>query len=282
VTAPSSADSSTVAAEVAAEPVVSVSSLTRRFGAVVAVDRATLTVGRGEIFGLIGPNGAGKSTLIKMLTTLLPPTSGSARVAGFDIRTQQAAVRRSIGYVPQLLSADGELTGTENLMLSARLYLIPRAERDARIAEALEMMELQNVRDRRVGTYSGGMIRRLEIAQSVLHRPRVIFMDEPTIGLDPVARHLVWGHVRTLRDEFGASIVLTTHQMDEADSLCDRIGVIHAGHVAAVGTPAELKARVGTEATLDDVFAALTGAALDTRGDYRHVREERRGAREHG
>ncbi|HTT12571.1 MAG TPA: ATP-binding cassette domain-containing protein [Burkholderiaceae bacterium] len=262
--------------------VVSVSALTRRFGPLVAVDGATLQVQRGEMFGLIGPNGAGKSTLVKMLTTLLPPSSGSARVAGFDIHTQQAEVRRSIGYVPQLLSADGELTGYENLLLSARLYLLPHGERERRIDQALATMGLQDVRDRLVGTYSGGMIRRLEIAQSALHRPQVIFMDEPTIGLDPTARHAVWGHVRSLRAAYGTSIVLTTHQMEEADTLCDRIGVIHAGHLVAVGTPRELKARVGEGATLDDVFASLTGAALDMRGDYRHVREERRGAREHG
>ena len=262
--------------------VVTVSALTRRFGPLVAVDRATLQVERGEMFGLIGPNGAGKSTLIKMLTTLLPPSGGSARVAGFDIAAQQADVRRSIGYVPQLLSADGELTGYENLLLSARLYLLPRQQRERRIDEALATMGLQDVRDRLVGTYSGGMIRRLEIAQSALHRPQVIFMDEPTIGLDPTARHAVWGHVRGLREQYGTSIVLTTHQMEEADTLCDRIGVIHAGRVVAVGTPRELKARVGAGATLDDVFASLAGAVLDTRGDYRHVREERRGVREHG
>jgi len=262
--------------------VVNVADLTRRFGEIVAVDRATLHVERGEIFGLIGRNGAGKSTLIKMLTTLLPPSGGSAQVAGFDIVRQPGDVRRAIGYVPQLLSADGELTGYENLLLSARLYLLPRAERTRRIDESLAMMGLQDVRDRLVGTYSGGMIRRLEIAQSALHRPRVIFMDEPTIGLDPTGRHTVWGHVRTLQQQFGTSIVLTTHQMEEADALCDRIGVIHAGHVVAVGTPQELKARVGPGATLDDVFAALTGARIDPRGDYRHVREERRGASEHG
>jgi ABC-2 type transport system ATP-binding protein len=143
-------------------------------------------------------------------------------------------------------------------------------------------MGLQEVRDRLVGTYSGGMIRRLEIAQSALHRPRVIFMDEPTIGLDPTGRHAVWGHVRALREQYGTSIVLTTHQMEEADSLCDRIGVIHGGRLVADGTPQELKALVGAGATLDDVFTALTGAALDVRGDYRHVREERRGVSEHG
>lgn len=261
---------------------VSASELTRRFGDLVAVDRASFSVNAREVFGLIGPNGAGKSTLIKMLTTLLPPSGGSARVAGFDIAAQPAEVRTRIGYVPQLLSADGELTGYENLLLSARLYLIPRAERAARIGEALAMMGLQDVRDRIVQTYSGGMIRRLEIAQSTLHRPRVIFMDEPTVGLDPSGRHAVWKHVLALRAQFGAAIVLTTHQMEEADELCDRIGVLHEGRLVAVGTPQELKARVGARATLDDVFETLTGAALEGRGGYRDVRRERRGVREHG
>ena len=262
--------------------VVKAVDLTRRFGQRAAVDRATFDVKAGEIFGLIGPNGAGKSTLIKMLTTLLPPTSGSAWVAGFDIGAHAGAVRRCIGYVPQLLSADGELTGYENLLLSARLYLLPASERKARIEEALSMMGLHDVANRLVRTYSGGMIRRLEIAQSTLHRPRLIFMDEPTIGLDPSGRHLVWQHVRALRAQAGTAILLTTHQMEEADSLCDRIGVLCAGRLVAVGSPAELKQRVGAHATLDDVFEALTGTALAARGDYRNVREERRGVREHG
>ncbi len=263
-------------------PAVGANDLTRRFGDLVAVDRVTFSVPAREIFGLIGPNGAGKSTLIKMLTTLLPPTGGSAHVAGFDIAREPAAVRKRIGYVPQLLSADGELTGYENLLLSARLYLIPRREREGRIAQALAMMGLDEVRDRLVRTYSGGMIRRLEIAQSTLHRPRVIFMDEPTVGLDPSGRHAVWKHVRALREQFGAAIVLTTHQMEEADELCDRIGVLHAGRLVAVGTPQELKERVGEGATLDDVFEALTGAVLADRGGYSDVRSERRGVREHG
>ena len=263
-------------------PVISATDLTRRFASLLAVDRATFDVQPGEIFGLIGPNGAGKSTLIKMLTTLLPPSSGTARVAGFDIAVRPAEVRRRIGYVPQLLSADGELTGYENLLLSARLYLVPHRERAARIDQALAMMGLHDVRNRLVRTYSGGMIRRLEIAQSTLHRPRVIFMDEPTIGLDPTSRHVVWQHIRALGSQSGTALLLTTHQMEEADSLCHRIGVLCAGRLVAVGSPRELKAQVGKDATLDDVFEALTGAALAVRGDYRHVREERRGVQEHG
>jgi ABC-2 type transport system ATP-binding protein len=258
-----------------ASPCIETDRLTRAFGDHVAVDSVSVTVRSGEIFGLIGPNGAGKSTLIKMLTTMLPPTSGSARIAGFDIVRDAQTVRAHIGYVPQLLSADGALTAYENLLLSARLYLIPRREREARIARALETMGLKDVLNKIVQTFSGGMIRRLEIAQSMLHNPSILFMDEPTVGLDPVARHGVWDHVRDLRDRLGTTILLTTHLMDEAEALCERIGVLHAGRLEATGTPAELKARVGPKATLDDVFAAITGEEIAAEGNYRNIREGR-------
>ena len=261
--------------------VVETFELARRFGSVIAVAGISMAVNSGEIFGLIGPNGAGKSTLIKMLTTLLPPSSGRALVTGFDVITQPGEVRKRIGYVPQLLSADGELTGYENLLLSSRLYLIPRAERERRIADALAMMGLSDVRDRLVRNYSGGMIRRLEIAQSTLHRPAVLFMDEPTVGLDPTGRRAVWDHVRALRREHEAAIVITTHHMDEAQELCDRVAVLHAGKIEGLGTPAELRAKLGPTATLDDVFAALTGGEIEAGGGYRDVRETRRSAREH-
>jgi ABC-2 type transport system ATP-binding protein len=244
------------------EPVVQVRDLTRRFGKMTAVDRVSFEIAAGETFALIGPNGAGKSTLMKMLTTMLPPTSGEAKVAGFDVARQPQAVRAHIGYVPQLLSADGELTGYENMLLSARLYLLPRRERAQRVAEALEMVGLTEAKDRLVNTYSGGMARRLEIAQSTLHRPAVLFMDEPTVGLDPAGRRTVWRHVRALRDEIGAAVVFSTHYMDEAQEVCDRIALINRGTLAALGAPAELTARQGPGATLDDVFAALTGEAL--------------------
>jgi ABC-2 type transport system ATP-binding protein len=263
-------------------PAIAVERLTRAFGDRVVVREVSLAVRPGEIFGLIGPNGAGKSTLVKMLTTLLPPTSGGARVAGCDIVGDAQKVRGRIGYVPQLLSADGALTGYENLLLSARLYLIPRREREARIAMALRDMGLDEAKDRLVQTYSGGMIRRLEIAQSMLHNPAVLFMDEPTVGLDPVARHSVWDRVRDLRERFGTTMLLTTHLMDEADALCDRIGVLHAGVLEAVGAPAELKARVGPQATLDDVFIAITGGQIAEEGGYRSTREARRAERLHG
>ena len=260
--------------------VVETVELTRRFGDFTAVDAVSLRVHAAEIFGLIGPNGAGKSTLIKMLTTLLPSSSGHAVVAGFDIARHPAEVRRRIGYVPQLLSADGELTGYENLLLSARLYLLPPAERETRITEALAMMGLSEFRGRLVRNYSGGMIRRLEIAQSTLHRPAIIFMDEPTEGLDPVGRRAVWSHIRDLRGRLGAAIIVTTHYMDEADELCDRVALIDRGRIREVGTPAALKDEIGPGATLDDVFAKLTGATIEG-GDYRDVRQSRRAAREH-
>ena len=258
--------------------------LTRKFGDLTAVGQVTLTINQGEIFGLIGPNGAGKSTLIKMLTTLLPPTSGSATVAGYDIVTQPAEVRRHIGYVPQLLSADGSLTGYENMLLSARLYGIPRGERTERITGALARMGLSEVAQHLAGQYSGGMIRRLEIAQSFLHRPTVLFLDEPTVGLDPGARETVWEHVLDLRDNFDRTMIVTSHHMDEIDKFCDRIALIDRGRIAAVGTPAELKARVGPDATLDDVFIRLVAATseTETEGNYGEIRRERRAASEHG
>lgn len=247
-------------------PIIEARDLTCRFGTVLAVDHVSLIIRGGEVFALIGPNGAGKSTLMKMFTTLLPPTSGQAIVAGADVAKDPQTVRRRIGYVPQILSADGELTGQENMRLSARLYLIPRAEQAGRIAAALAVMGLTDVRDRLVQTYSGGMTRRLEIAQSTLHRPRVLFMDEPTVGLDPGGRRAVWETVRRLRQDIGAAVVFSTHDMDEAEEVCDRLALIFAGKVAALGTPAELRARVGKDATLDDVFTQLTGAKMTSPG----------------
>ncbi len=263
------------------DAVVETFDLTRRFGDVTAISGVSIAINAKEIFGLIGPNGAGKSTLVKVLTTMLPPSSGRALVAGFDIAKEAAQVRKRIGYVPQLLSADGELTGYENLLLSARLYLIPQAQRQKAIAVALAMMGLSEVRDRLVRHYSGGMIRRLEIAQSTIHRPAIVFMDEPTVGLDPGGRHAVWEHVRALRRELGAAIVLTTHYMDEADELCDRIAVMHGGKIETIGTPAELKGNLGPTATLDDVFEALTGAAIEPEGHFRETRTERLSAVTH-
>lgn len=266
--------------------VLTTQSLTRRFGDIVAVDGATLSIPAGEAFGLLGRNAAGKSTLIKMLTTLLPPTSGSATVAGFDIVREAAQVRRVIGYVPQALSADGELTGYENLDVFARLYDIPRSMRKARIREGLAFMDLSDAADRLVSTYSGGMIRRLEIAQSMLHRPQLLFLDEPTVGLDPVARDAVWRHIQRLRAEYGMTIFLTTHYMDEAERLCTRVAIMQHGAIVVAGTFDELRASVprqkGNETTFDDVFAYYTEDHLEVQGAYRETADARRTAQRLG
>jgi ABC-2 type transport system ATP-binding protein len=262
-----------------AKPILKTQGLTKRFGTLTAVDNFSISISPGEVFGLVGPNGAGKTTVIKMLTTLLSPTAGNAWVAGNDIIHNSANVRRSIGYVPQLLSADGSLTGYENLLIFAKLYHVPRAERDKRIREALRVMDLSQVADKMVHDYSGGMIRKLEIAESMLHRPKVLFLDEPTIGLDPVARNAVWDHVRQLQAKYGTTILLTTHYMEEADSLCDRVAFMHLGKLAAVGSPKELKASVGEGATLDDVFVHYSGYEVDEVGNWREVSRVRRTAR---
>ncbi|MGO9411022.1 MAG: ABC transporter ATP-binding protein [Spirochaetia bacterium] len=264
-------------------PILELSNLTRRFGPLTAVNELNLSIETGEMFGLLGPNGAGKSTTIKMLTTLLPPSAGTATVNGFDINRHAGAVRRMIGYVPQMLSADGTLTGMENLLVFARLYDIPRRERRERVQAALDFMGLGDAAQRLVRQYSGGMIRRLEIAQSMLHRPKVLFLDEPTVGLDPAARRAVWDHIEELRGRTGATVILTTHQMEEADALCDRIAIMHRGSLVALGTPLQLKGGIGSQgASLDDVFIYYTGSNLDSGGTYRETRRTRRRARRLG
>ncbi|HLJ80542.1 MAG TPA: ATP-binding cassette domain-containing protein, partial [Ktedonobacterales bacterium] len=234
-------------------------------------------------FGLLGPNGAGKSTAIKMLTTLLDPSAGSATVGGYDIVRQPSQVRRVIGYVPQALSADGNLTGYENLLIFTKLYDVPRGERDLRVHDALSLMGLTEAANKLVRTYSGGMIRRLEIGQAMLHQPSLLFLDEPTVGLDPIARRAVWEHLEKIRGETGMTIFLTTHYMEEADSLCNRVAIMNHGRVAAIGTPAELKEAIGgPEKSLDDVFVHYTGDELDSGGSYRDASRSRRTARRVG
>ena len=255
--------------------VLDIKDLTRRFGAFTAVDAVSLSVNAGEVFGLLGSNGAGKTTTIKMLTTLLPPTSGEARVAGFSITTQAVDVRRAIGYVPQAVSVDGSLTGYENLLIFAKLYDVPHREQDARILESLEFMSLTADAGRLVSQYSGGMVRRLEIAQSMLHRPRVLFLDEPTVGLDPIARDAVWTHLVDLRANHGTTLFFTTHYLEEAESHCDRIAIMHRGKIAALGTCKELEASFGGGHTLNEVFTHYAGTALDSGGTFRDVSAER-------
>jgi ABC-2 type transport system ATP-binding protein len=255
--------------------------LTRRFGDHTAVDSLDLEVSNGEVFGLLGPNGAGKTTTIKMLTTLLSPTSGGAYIEGLDIARRPSAVRRIVGYVPQMLSADASLTGYENLLIFGKLYEVPPDELKPRVRKAIDMMGLSEFGDKLVRTYSGGMIRRLEIAQSALHRPKVLFLDEPTVGLDPIARRSVWDMITDLRREFGTTVFLTTHLMDEADALCDRIGIMHRGKLAVLGSPQELKEEAGVE-TLDDAFIHFTGDSIVTGGNYRDIQRDRQTARRLG
>jgi ABC-2 type transport system ATP-binding protein len=263
-----------------AAPIVAAHGLTLRYGTVEAVKGIDLAVAPGEVFGLLGPNGAGKTSTIRMLVTLRPPDAGTATVGGYDVLRQADSVRRLIGSVPQALSADGTLTGRENLAVFARLYDVPRREQRARVAEALAFMDLTDAADRLVRTYSGGMIRRLEIAQTLIHRPRVLFLDEPTVGLDPVARRNVWHHLDALRAEYGTTLFLTTHYMEEADVLAHRIAIMNRGKIVALGTPAELKAGVGIpDATLEDAFAYYTGDRLEeSGGTYENVRNARRTA----
>ncbi|MDA8162516.1 MAG: ATP-binding cassette domain-containing protein [Desulfobacteraceae bacterium] len=258
--------------------------LTKRFGALTAVDAVTLSVEAGEVFGLLGRNGAGKTTIIKMLTTLIKPTSGTATVAGCDIVRQARQVRGVIGYVPQALSADGELTGYENLLVFARLYDIPRHEQDARVRDMLASIGLKDAADRLVRSYSGGMIRRLEIAQSTIHQPEVLFLDEPTVGLDPVARDEVLAHIERLARDDRSTIFITTHYMEEAERLCNRVAIMHQGRIAAIGTPQALKMAIGGNGrtTLDEVFIYYTGSSPESRGGYDDTATKRRTAQRLG
>ncbi len=267
-------------------PAVSCRGLRHRFGSQVAVDGIDLTVRQGEVFGLLGPNGAGKTTTIRILNTLLPVQEGEATVLGHDVRREPMAVRRLLGYVPQQLSIEAALTGRENVAWFARLFDVPRRERRQRVAEALERMGLTAAADRLASTYSGGMIRRLELAQALVNRPALLILDEPTIGLDPVARDSVWLRVDELRRQTGMTVLLTTHYMEEADALCDTVALMHLGRIARQGSPAELKASVGAGATMEDVFRRYTGAGLEDgderRGGLREVRGTRRTARRVG
>lgn len=250
--------------------------LTHRYNAVLAVDRLSFAVPKNSIFGLLGPNGAGKSTTIKMLITLLPPTSGTATIDGFDIVSEPFLIRERIGYVPQLLSADGDLTGYENMLISAKLYGLRREKREARISQLLSFMSLSDYAGQLVNTYSGGMIRRLEIAQALVHEPAILFLDEPTIGLDPAARRRLWDSIQELKKLYGTTILITTHDMEEADKLCDVVAFMHLGRILRMDAPAKLKAEISNNATLDDVFLKYAGASIDEGGDFSHAKQIRR------
>jgi ABC-2 type transport system ATP-binding protein len=277
---------------------ITTSNLTKYFGKLCAVNSVNLSVEKGEVFGLLGPNGAGKTTTIRMLTTLLAPSSGSASVDGHDVNSDPLGVKRSIGVVPQMLNLDIDLTCAENLEYHGRLHRMSARDRGGRIEELLRFVGLWEKKDTAVEHLSGGMRRRLLIARGLMHRPRVVFMDEPTVGLDPQARRLIWGLIESLRKS-SITIMLTTHYIEEADALCDRVAIMRAGSVIALDAPHELKARVGRyslecvgrrdlpprfypsrdaayeagrgetcdvlvrESTLEDVFISLTGERID-------------------
>lgn len=236
--------------------------ITKRFGDLTAVDKVNLTIDAGEIFGLIGPNGAGKTTLIRMLTTVLQPTEGTARIAGSDIRRNPSKVRQKIGVVSQAMTLDIELTAWENMQLYAKYYDVPRAIRDKRIKELLQVVGLSERADYTVGSYSGGMKRRLELVRSLVHRPKVLFLDEPTTGLDPQARNAVWDYLRKLHDEEKLTIAITTHYLDEAEALCDRVAIVDYGKLMALGTPNELKRTVMGGDVVEAEFTSLPDEAF--------------------
>ncbi len=228
-------------------PIIQTESLTKTFGSNTAVNGVSFEVQKGEVFGLLGPNGAGKTTLLSMLCTILKPTSGTALINGYDIIRESAKVRQSIGIVFQDPSVDADMTSRENLQMHADLYGVPVSEQASRIQEVLTLVQLEDRADQFLNTYSGGMRRRLEIARGLLHYPRVLFLDEPTIGLDPQSREHIWSYIRQLREREDMTLILTTHYMEEADELCDRIAIIDHGSVVALDEPSALKQAVGCE-----------------------------------
>jgi ABC-2 type transport system ATP-binding protein len=258
------------------EPIITVTNLTKKFKNVTAVNSISFSVNSGEIFAFLGPNGAGKTTTIKMLITLLAPTSGEGLIDGKSIIHDSDAVRRLIGYVPQLISVDGSLTAAENLTLMARLYDIPRGKRVQRIEEVLSFLDLTSVKNTMVKNFSGGMIRKLEVGQAMLHHPVVLFLDEPTSGLDPIARRSVWKHLLELRKQFRTTIFFTTHYMEEAEEVADRVAIMHVGNIVATGSVDELKQQTNTpQATLEDAFIHFTGSILQEKGNLREIKRMR-------
>jgi len=236
---------------------IDVRQIVKTFGDFTAVNGITFAVGEGEVFGLLGPNGAGKSTLIRILTTLLLPTSGTAQVNGFDVVEQADNVRRSIGVIPQAMTSDLELSVEENLLIFAKLYGVPREKRDRLIHDLLAAVELTQWADKQVKNLSGGMRRRVEIARGLVHEPRIFFLDEPTTGLDPVSRVAVWEMLEKIKRERNLTILITTHYMDEADKLCDRIAIVDHGELKALDSPLKLKASIPGKNSLEVSFSSV-------------------------
>jgi ABC-2 type transport system ATP-binding protein len=245
--------------------IIEATGITKKFKDLIAVDNISFTVNKGEIFAFLGPNGAGKTTTIKMLTTLLRPTGGTVKLDGHDPTHDQSAARRSFGIVFQDPSLDDQLTAKENMELHAILYSVPKDIRKKRIEELMTFVDLWDRKDSLVKEFSGGMKRRLEIARSLLHHPKVLFLDEPTIGLDPQTRNHLWDYVKKLNTEEGVTVFLTTHYMEEAEKVAGRVAVIDHGKIVAIGTISELLQQTGTK-TLEEAFLMLTGSAIRDEG----------------
>ena len=254
---------------------IDVNSLTKKFGSSKAVDNISFTVEEGEIFGFLGPNGAGKSTTMMILTTLLKPTSGHALVGGYNVVSEAKKVREKIGFVQQEISVDEFLTGRENLYLHARINQIPRNLIKSRIDDVLELVELGEKKDQASLTYSGGMRKRLDIANGLLSRPAVLFLDEPTVGLDIQTRRKIWGYIKKIRKDFGMTVFISTHYMEEADNLCDRIGIIDHGKIQVIDTPKSMKSAIGNEIISFNLVdgKANQDAIIDQIGKIEFVKE---------
>ena len=252
---------------------IDVKNIVKTFGDFTAVKGISFQVEAGEIFGLLGPNGAGKSTLIRMMTTLIPPTSGTAMVSGFDIARDSDGVRRAIGVIPQAMTSDLELSVEENLIIFAKLYGVPRDKRKRLIDELLEAVELTQWRDKPVRMLSGGMRRRVEIARGLVHEPRVFFLDEPTTGLDPVSRVHVWELLKRVKEQRELTVLITTHYMDEADKLCDRIAIVDHGQLVALGSPLTLKASIPGKNFLEVSFSEVPDAWSTRLASLPHVED---------
>lgn len=250
-------------------PVIEVKNLTKKFESLVAVDDISFDIEQGEVLGLLGPNGAGKTTTLFMLSTLLKPTSGSAVINGYDVTKQSGMVRKSIGVVFQDPSSDDKLTGYENLWLHAMMYDVPSEKREARIREVLELVDLYDKKDQLVKIYSGGMRRRLELGRGLLHNPKILFLDEPTLGLDPQTRGKLWEYIDKIVEEEKVTVILTTHYMEEADRLCDRIAIIDFGKIVVLDKPESLKKTVGGEI----IKIRINNPNLDSVKDLTFVKE---------
>jgi len=260
--------STTQAETTASSIIVKVENLSKVFGKLRAVDNVSFEVKMGEIFGFVGPNGAGKTTTINILTTLMKPTSGNAVVSGYDIFKDPNEVRRNVGVVPQEYTADEDMTGINNVLLCADLYGIPRSDSKPHAQELLKLVELQDAAKRKVSTYSGGMRRRLELACGLINYPKLLFLDEPTLGLDVQTRTVVWKYIKMLKEQYHMTLFLTTHYLEEADSLCDRIAIIDHGHIIKIGSPEELKESIGG----DVIVVTLKETEPDISSDITNIK----------